>query len=166
MKKINFLAKLFNERKLQLVDPSEEIKQSYLKKSESNLISAKILLENNKLEESVSLVYYSMYHMLTALLFKVGIKCENHSASIILLKELFSIDNSSILFAKRERVDKQYYTDFHITKQEIVEAIKIAEDFNKGLLDFISKLDNQKIEKYREKFKILAGQKNKILFTI
>ena len=109
MRKINFLAKLFDEGKLQLVNPSEEIKDSYIKKSESNLISAKILLENNKLEESVSLVYYSMYHMLTALLFKVGIKCENHSASIILLKELFSIDNSGIFFAKKERVDKQYY---------------------------------------------------------
>jgi len=153
------LAKLFDEGKLQLVNPSEEIKDSYIKKSESNLISAKILLENNKLEESVSLVYYSMYHILTALLFKVGIKCENHSASIILLKELFSIDNSGIFFAKEERVDKQYYTDFNITKQEILEAIRIAENFNKRLLDFISKLDNQKIKEYREKFKILNWKK-------
>lgn len=161
MKKINFLSKLFNEGKLQLVDPSEEIKQSYLKKSESNLISAKILLENNKLEESVSLVYYSMYHILIALLFKIGIKCENHSASIILLNELFSIDNSGIFFAKKERVDKQYYTDFHITKQEIVESIKIAENFNKRLLDFISKLNNRKIKEYRKKLKILSGQKIK-----
>ena len=159
MKKISFLAKLFDEGKLQLVNPSEEIKDSYIKKSESNLISAKILLENNKLEESVSLVYYSMYHILTALLFKVGIKCENHSASIILLKELFSIDNSGIFFAKEERVDKQYYTDFNITKQEILEAIRIAENFNKRLLDFISKLDNQKIKEYREKFKILKWKK-------
>ena len=159
MKKISFLAKLFDEGKLQLVNPSEEIKDSYIKKSESNLISAKILLENNKLEESVSLVYYSMYHMLTALLFKLGIKCENHSASIILLKELFSIDNSGIFFAKEERVDKQYYTDFNITKQEILEAIRIAENFNKRLLDFISKLDNQKIKEYREKFKILNWKK-------
>lgn len=161
MKKINFLAKLFDEGKLQLVDSSEEIKQSYLKKSESNLISAKILLENNKLEESVSLVYYSMYHMLTALFFKVGIKCENHSASIILLKELFSIDNSNILFAKKERIDKQYYTDFNISKQEILEAIRIAEDFNKRLLDFISKLDNQEVKEYRKKLKMLSWQKIK-----
>ena len=142
MKKISFLAKLFDEGKLQLVNPSEEIKDSYIKKSESNLISAKILLENNKLEESVSLVYYSMYHILTALLFKVGIKCENHSASIILLKELFSIDNSNIFFAKKERIDKQYYIDFNISKQEILEAIRIAEDFNKKLLKFTTKLDN------------------------
>ncbi len=155
MKKINFLTKIFKERKLKLIEPSEEIKDSYLEKSESNLISGKILLKNDRLEESVSLIYYSMYHMLIALLFKVGIKCENHTASIILLKELFSIDNSDISFAKKERVDKQYYTDFHITKQEIMESIKIAEDFNKKLLDFISKLTNQDIEDYREKLKEL-----------
>src|SRR3989338_10422790 len=99
MKKIFFLLKLKQEKKLQLVEPSEEIKQSYLDKSGSNLISAKILLNNNRLEESVGLAYYSMYHLLTALLFKVGIKSENHSASIVILKELFDQDNKDIFDA-------------------------------------------------------------------
>jgi uncharacterized protein (UPF0332 family) len=89
--------------------------------------------------------------MLTALLFKIGIKCENHSASIILLKDLFGIDNKDIFSAKKERIDKQYYTDFKITKQDIVESIESAERFNKGLIDFISKLNNQDIKEYREK---------------
>lgn len=53
MKKVNFLTKLKDEGKLQIVDISEEIKQSYLEKSESYLISAKILLDKNRLEESV-----------------------------------------------------------------------------------------------------------------
>ncbi|MBI3623239.1 hypothetical protein HY212_04135 [Candidatus Pacearchaeota archaeon] len=44
MKKISFLSKLKKEGKLELVTPSEEMKQSYVIKSESNLISAKILL--------------------------------------------------------------------------------------------------------------------------
>lgn len=155
MKTINFLAKLHKEGKLQLVEPSEVIKESYVKKSESNLISAKILLRNNKLEESVALAYYSMYHLLTALLFKIGIKCENHSASIILLKELFNIDNSEIFFSKRERIDKQYYTDFNIKKEEVTESIKIAEDFNKKLINFIAKLNNEMIKIYRNKFESL-----------
>jgi uncharacterized protein (UPF0332 family) len=153
MKKISFLTKICNEKKLQFIVPSEEIKDSYIKKSESNLISAKILLENNKLEESVSLIYYSMYHMLSALLFKTGIKCGNHSASIIILKELFDIDNSDISFAKKERVDKQYYTDFRIAKKEVIESVKKAENFNKELFDFISKLTNKKIEEYQKKIK-------------
>ena len=84
---MNFLNKLKRQGKLELAESSDEIKQSYLEKSESNFISAKILLKNNRLEESISLIYYSMYHTLLALLFKIGVKSENHSGSIILLKE-------------------------------------------------------------------------------
>ena len=152
MKKISFLSKLKREGKLQLVSPSETIKDSYLKKSESNLASAKILLENERLEESVSLIYYSMYNMLTAILFQVGIKCENHTASIILLNALFGIDNNSISSAKEERIDKQYYVDFSVTRKDTVELIETAEEFNKNLFDFSSKMNSQKIKDYRERF--------------
>ncbi|MDD5087043.1 MAG: HEPN domain-containing protein [Candidatus Nanoarchaeia archaeon] len=147
------MKKIFDEEKLQIINPNEEIKDSYVKKSESNLISAKILLKENRLKESVSLIYYSMYHMLIALLFRTGIKCKNHSASIILLKELFSIDNSDIIFAKKERLDKQYYTSFKIAKKEVIESVKTAENFNKKLFDFISKLNNEEIKEYQEKIK-------------
>ncbi len=156
MKKIDFLAKLDKEGKLRLVEPSETVRDSYVAKSESNLISAKILLDNDKLEEAVSLAYYSMYHMLGALLFMVGIKSENHAASIILLKAVFGIDNTDISFAKKERIDKQYYTDFQIAAKDVIDAIKTAEEFNKNLLDFISRLDSQKIEEYRKKFECLV----------
>lgn len=152
MKKISFLAKLHKESKLQLVAPSEAVKDSYIAKSDSNLASAKILIDNGRLEEAVALTYYSMYHMLTALLFKTGIKCENHAASIILLKSVFGMDDRDISSAKGERIDKQYYTDFRIMKDDVTEAVETAEVFNKRLLDFISKLSNQKIEEYRKIF--------------
>jgi len=153
MKKENFLNKLREEGKLELVEPSKELRQSYLEKSESNLTSAKILLNNNRLEEAVSLAYYSMYHALTALLLEIGIKCENHTASIILLKEIFKIDTLDIWSAKKERVDKQYYTDFQISKEEVIETIKKAEEFNKKILDFVSKLTNERIKIYRKRLK-------------
>jgi uncharacterized protein (UPF0332 family) len=155
MKKTSFFEKLNKEEKLLLVEPSDEIKESYIEKSGSNLISAKILLENGRLEEAVSLAYYSMYHMLTALLYKAGIKCENHTASIILLEKVFEISNKEISFAKTERIDKQYYTDFAITQEEVREAIHSAEDFNKKLFDFISRIDRQKIKEYRDRLKAL-----------
>lgn len=157
MKRMDFLTKLKEEGKIRIVESSEEIKKSYIEKSESNIISAKILLKNERLEEAVSLAYYSMYHLLIALLFKTGIKSENHSASIILLKEVFGFDNAEISFAKKERIDKQYYVDFHITKEEVKDLIEKAEEFNEKLLDFISKLNNEKIKSYREKFKGLIG---------
>ncbi len=133
MKKSDFFSRLQEEGKLQLVPPSEDIMTSYLKKSDSHLISAKLLLENVRLEESVSLTYYSMYYMLLSLFFRAGIKCENHSAAIILLKELFNIDNSLISYAKKERIDKQYYVDFKIMKEEVEELIS-AKDQRQELM--------------------------------
>jgi len=91
--------------------------------------------------------------MLTALFYKVGIKCENHSASIIILKDLFKIDNSKISFAKTERVDKQYYVDFEISKQEVENLVKLAEQFNSMLYNFIEKLTTKQADEYREELK-------------
>lgn len=152
MKKINFLIRLKEEEKLSPIDPSDEIKESYVKKSASSLKSAKILLENEQIEDAVPMAYYSMYNMLTALLYKVGIKCENHSASIIILKELFGIGNSEILSAKTERVDKQYFVDFEITKEEVGNLIKSAEQFNSMLYDFIDKLTTKQALGYKKEF--------------
>lgn len=156
MTKSSFLVKLRKEGKIELVEPSEEINQSYLQKSESNLHSAKILFNNTKLEESIALAYYSMYHSVIALFFKVGIKSENHNASILLLTEIFGINNQDIEFAKKERIDKQYYVSFKMTKEEVAKSIKKAELFNKILNDFISKLTNESISKARKKFDILT----------
>jgi uncharacterized protein (UPF0332 family) len=155
MKKRNLSNQLHKEGKLLLVEPSDDIKDAYLKKSESGLSSAKILLEKEKLEESVSLAYYSMYYITLALFLKTGIKCENHSATIILLKRIFGIDNSHISFAKRERVDKQYYVDFHTTKKDVKDLIGITEEYNANIYDFINRLSNDEIEGYRKKMKDL-----------
>ncbi len=155
MKKQSFFNKLKKEGKLQLVEPSEDIKKAYQKKSESHLISAKLLLENDKLEESVSMTYYSMYYTTLALYYKTGIKCENHSAAIILLKKIFKIDNQEISDAKKERIDKQYYIDFHIIKDEVKELIQTAEEFNSKILEFTEKMNNEKIEEFRKRMKKL-----------
>ncbi|MBD3355449.1 HEPN domain-containing protein, partial [Candidatus Woesearchaeota archaeon] len=111
MKKVNFLSKLKKEEKLELVELSEEICQSYLEKADNSLKSAKVLLANNLYENSVSMSYYAMYNSLTALLFRTGVKCENHSGSILILKFLFGKKDlfSIISEAKEERIDKQYY---------------------------------------------------------
>jgi uncharacterized protein (UPF0332 family) len=151
MKKQDFLTKIKGEGKLDFIEPSEEISNSYVKKSESYLSSAKLLIENDKLEESISLTYYSMYYMSMALLFKVGIKSENHTATTIILREVFDLDNSELNKAKKERVDKQYYTDFNISKEDARQLITIANHFNSKIYDFIQKINNQKIKEYKAK---------------
>ena len=159
MKKIRFLIKLNEEGKLQIVEPSSEISESYLIKSDSHLESAKILLNSKKLEECVSMSYYGMYHGLLALLFKCGIKSENHSASILLLKEVFNEDNlaKEISFGKKERIDKQYYTDFKLTKQDCEDMIKKSENFIIQIKCIIKQLNDGNIIQLKDKLnKMLA----------
>jgi len=151
MKKINFLIKLHKEGKLLEAEPSNEIKEAYLQRSNESLSSAKALLKIGNLKDAVALSYYSMYHCLLAALFRVGIKCENHSASIILLKEVFGMDNTKISKAKSERVDKQYYVDFAVNQQEASNSIKTAEEFIAEMNNFIATLNEDKVKNYHEK---------------
>ena len=51
MKQINFLIKLNKEKKLSIVEPSEDIKESYIQKSNNSLKSAIILLENSQIDD-------------------------------------------------------------------------------------------------------------------
>jgi len=153
MKRTGFLGRIHREGKLKIVEPSTEIKDAYLQRAKESLSSGKALLEIGNLKDSVALTYYAMYHTLLALLFRAGIKCENHTARIILLKEVFGIDNTEISKAKEERIDKQYYVDFEVTKDAVKEAIRAAEDFNNLLFDFIEKLTEARINEYREKAK-------------
>ena len=150
---MNFLVKLVKEGKISLIEESKNVSESYLEKSSSNLEAARILLKNNKLEESISFVYYSMYNLVLSLFFLVGIKSENHSASIFLLNEVFDIDNEPLVEAKKERIDKQYYVGFKISKMEVKESLEVAEDFCRDLRAFILGLGNGTIKTYREKLK-------------
>ena len=159
MKELNFLNKLKKQGKLGLVEPSEQVRDSYLRKAEDCLKSAKLLHDNNLYENSVSASYYAMYDTLTALLFKIGIKCENHTGSIILLNKLFNKKElyDVILFAKKERIDKQYYVgskdDYKITENSSVDMLKMSEDFLLNLVLFINNIKNNDIDIYRNKFK-------------
>ncbi len=158
MKKPDFLSKIKKQRKIELVEPSDEISESYSLKSDNSLKSAKVLLNENLYENSISMSYYAMYNSLISLLFKAGIKSENHTASIILLKKLFGLDdlNKIIFEAKKERVDKQYY----ITNEEIKEvdeetSKKMIEDAEKIILEINAykiRLDEEKINELRKKF--------------
>ena len=155
-----FLNKLKKEEKLELVKPSEDICDSYSEKSANCLKSAKLLLQNNLFENSIGMSYYAMYNLLLALLFRTGIKCENHGCSILLLKLLFGKDDLYKLIsdAKKERIDKQYYvtTDKdEITKEIADELLNNAEDFVLKIKVVIKTLSNDSIEELREKFEVI-----------
>jgi uncharacterized protein (UPF0332 family) len=163
MKELIFLKKLKRKRVIEIVDSSEEMKSSYLNKAENCLKSAKILFQNQLYENSTSEAYYCMYNSLLSLLFKIGIKSENHSASIILFDRLF--DNKELVkiisWAKGERIDKQYYIETQqivkLTKESCNEMIIKAEGFLVKMKLIISELNYEKINSVRISFKKIFG---------
>ena len=72
---------------------------------------------------------------LIALLFRIGIKSENHSGSVILFKRLFDEPNlfGLISFAKKERIDKQYHVsskkNLDLTIESTKDMVEKAENF-------------------------------------
>ncbi len=158
MKELTFLKKLKRKGIIELVESSEEMKSSYLIKAENCLKSAKILFQSQLYENSTSEAYYCMYNSLLSLLFKIGIKSENHSASIILFDKLFENKDlvKIISWAKEERIDKQYYVETQqivkVTKESCNEMILKAEDFLVKLKLLISELSNEKINSVRDNF--------------
>ncbi len=111
MNDLSFLNNLKRELKLEMVEPSYEMKESYLGMAQECLTSAKFLQENKLYKNSIATAYYTMYNALTALLFKVGIKCEIHNGSIAIFRTFFKEPEllKIIVFGKEERRDKQYY---------------------------------------------------------
>lgn len=161
MKSNKFLSKVRKEKKIELVDASEEVCESYLEKSANCLRSAKILAQNSLYENAIGQAYYSMYDAVVALLFRVGIKCENHAASILLLKLLFDKKNlfEMISKAKKERIDKQHYVSAendNITKESAKELIADAEDFILKMKLAIKSIDEETISDSRINFASLT----------
>jgi len=117
------------------------------------MTSAKLLMQNGLFENSISMSYYAMYN----LLFKTGIKCENHGGAILLLKLLIEEPelHRTISDAKAERIDKQYYvvTDKdEITKEIAENQIFDAEKFNLRMKLILQKMNIDRIRTMRQKF--------------
>ncbi len=155
MKKPSFLNKLWQQEKINFVNPSENICNSYIKKAENSLKSASILIKNDLYEDSISKSYYTMYNVLTGLLFKIGIKCENHTASILLLRLLFKNNTlyKTIKSAKKERIEKQYCIEEETTKTTALDMFKDAEEFLINIKLIIKTIKESEIKNYRNKLK-------------
>jgi uncharacterized protein (UPF0332 family) len=152
-----FLTKLKQEGTLELVEPSRNISQAYHIKAQNCLRAAKILSKERLYENAVSQGYYAMYNAIQSCLFLSGIKCENHTASILLLNYLFGKSDlqRTIAKAKQERIDKDYYMtgaqNEPITAEIAMRMIKDAEHVITSLQLLKEGLDEKSISKAREK---------------
>ncbi|MDP2672495.1 MAG: HEPN domain-containing protein [Nanoarchaeota archaeon] len=158
MKSSNFLNKLKTEKLLNLVEPSDEISKSYLIKSDKCIQVAKLAYDAGIYENAVSEAYYSIYNAVMSLFFKCGIKCENHSGAVIIIKEIFNLDKLHAIFLefKKDRIDNQYYLPIlgteSVNKEKCSERIKTAQNFNAELKAHIGRISIQQINDLRTKF--------------
>ena len=159
MKNLDFLNKLAKEGKLEIVESSEQMALSYEKKGIECREVANLAYNNGYFESAITQSYYSMYNNVLSLFFKCGIKCENHSASAILLKEFFNQEELSMVFskAKEERIDKQYYVTPYqnnpVTKGSAKELISVSMKFNPQITAFKNNLKYEEIRKILNKIR-------------
>ena len=167
MKSSDFLNKLKKEGKLELVEGSEQMSLSYEKKGAECREVANLAYNNGYFESAITQSYYSMYNHVQSLFFKCGIKCENHSASALLLKDFFNQSELHLIFskAKEERIDKQYYIapsqNNPATKESAKEMIGISMKFNPQITAFKNNLKLEEIKKIRDKISDILQLKNK-----
>src|SRR3989338_5651240 len=99
---------------------------------------------------------YSMYNAVLSLLFRCGIKCENHSAAILILGEVFGMDDlkGKLSFAKKERIDKQYYVSdpesIRVTEEANEKMLADAEDFALRIKSFLGRIKTGEVKVYQK----------------
>ena len=159
---IDFIRKLIKEEKIELVEPSRNISGAYDVKSKDCLKAAKILIDASLFENSIAQSYYAMYNAIQSCLFRVGIKCENHSAAIYFLDFLFSRTElkEAVFKAKKNRIDSQYYItgkqNKSVTKENANDMINLAEQVMTQLALLRDELIEKNINEIREKIESIS----------
>jgi len=148
-KKLKWCGKI-NEG-LRIVEPSERLSESYLNEAKLSLKRAEKNFEDKDLLWTTVVIYYAEYYALYSFLQRIGLKCENHSCSILAVSYLLDKSEINIINNhKDKRIDAQYY--MRIGKEAEVEAVlKEAKSFVLMFEDLILNLDEKQIGFYRNK---------------
>ena len=138
---------------IKLIEPNPNKAKSYLNMAE---ISSKELKNVESWIWKASISYYSMYYSLYALMIRLGIRCEIHYCSLIVMRECLrdfysEEDIKMISTAFNARIDNQYYTDRPVNKEAIERAQKYAPEFLIKTKDIISQLLEKDVKGIREK---------------
>jgi len=135
---------------LKTVEPNERLSKSYLEQAKSSLLRAEKDLNDKDLLWSTVAIYYAEYYALYSLLQKIGIKCENHACSILLVTLLLGEDKTKTINEhKDKRIDAQYYMKVD-QEPKIRLMLQEAKIFVSNFDELVSNLTESEIKKYRE----------------
>ncbi len=136
---------------IKIIIPNETLSKSYLEQAKSSILRAEKNLDEKDFLWATVAMYYAEYYALYSFLQKIGIKCENHTCSILAVEFLLGQNEVKIINEhKGKRIDAQYYikTDQEETiKQRMTEAKNFISTFD----ELISNLSEEEIKEYKEK---------------
>jgi uncharacterized protein (UPF0332 family) len=136
---------------LRLVDPNERLSKSYLEQAKLSLLRAEKDLNDNDLLWSTVAIYYAEYYALYSFLQRIGVKCENHTCSILAVTFLLGNDKTNIINQhKDKRIDAQYYMKVD-QENKLRKMLQEAKVFVSNFDELVSTLSDEEIKKYREK---------------
>lgn len=136
---------------LRIVEPNERLSKSYLEQAKSSLLRAeKDFQEGDVLWATVAL-YYSEYYALYSFLQRIGLKCENHTCSILAVSFLLGEEKTKIINEhKDKRIDAQYYIKIE-QKNKVKLMLQEAKIFVSDFDELVSNLSEKDISLYRNK---------------
>ena len=140
---------------LKIVEPNSRLSKSYLEQAKSSLLRAKKDFEDEDLLWTTVAIYYAEYYALYSFLQRIGVKCENHSCSILAVSSLLGEDKTKLINEhKDKRIDAQYYMKVDQTnKVELM--LKNAQNFISNFDELVSNLSEKEINEFRSKISIL-----------
>ncbi len=144
---------------IKLIEPSENLSQSYMKMSENALGTMNREKEYN-LVFAISAGYYSMYYSLYSILMKIGIRCEIHSCTLKFMEKvlegLYSKEEiKTISKAFDIRNIAQYYVDKVINTKDIDFVIAQSPLFVNKSKEILYKMNEKDVTVLRKKFEEL-----------
>jgi uncharacterized protein (UPF0332 family) len=152
-KKVKWCFKIKDGAKL--VRPNKIISDSYIKLAKQTLKKAEAMLDEKDLLWATVMIYYAEYYALYSFLARIGIKCENHFCSILLASYLLGKEKTRIIEEDKDRrIDAQYYLKT-VGEDKIKDMLKSAKIFVAEFEDIITKIDENKIDFFKNKIKAL-----------
>lgn len=146
-KQLNWCFKVKNG--LHIIEPNERLSKSYLEQAKSSLLRAEKDFNDKDLLWSTVAIYYAEYYALYSFLQRIGVKCENHTCSILIVGVLLGEDKiKTINEHKGKRIDAQYY--MKLDQEEKVKAmLQEAKTFVSEFDEVISMLSEEEVKTHR-----------------
>lgn len=135
---------------LRIVEPNERLAKSYLEEAKASLERAEKNFADGDLLWTTVVIYYAEYYGVYSFLQRIGVKCGNHSCSILAAALLLGKEKTRIIDEhKDKRIDAQYY--MKIDKEEKVRVmLQEAKIFVAGFDELVSNISEEDIAGYRD----------------